>query len=324
MAAARARRGPPTGRTAGRSGWPPGAPRSPGARPTWSPTCSRRPDPGSPIEPVVVRTEGDRRADEPLERIGGQGVFVKEVQQAVLDGRADVAVHSAKDLPPRHPAGPRARRGAAARRRPRRPGRLDAGRPRPRRDGWPPARPGAGSSWPICGRTSASSRHGATSRRGSPRRGPTRPTPWWWRRRRWSGWASPPRPPRSSRRLVMLPQVGQGAIALECRPDDPTRCAARILAAIDDREPTARCVAERAMLRGARGVCALPVGGWAEPDGAGLRLRGMVASADGRVVLHAHAPRRRPRGPRGRGGPCAARRAAAGPSCLDCGRAADR
>ena len=61
--------------------------------------------PGLAVETVVVRTEGDRRAEEPLDQIGGQGVFVKEVQQAVLDGRADVAVHSAKDLPSETPAG---------------------------------------------------------------------------------------------------------------------------------------------------------------------------------------------------------------------------
>jgi hydroxymethylbilane synthase len=50
-------------------------------------------------EPVLVQTTGDVRTDVPLHAIGGQGVFVKEVQQAVLDGRADLAVHSAKDLP---------------------------------------------------------------------------------------------------------------------------------------------------------------------------------------------------------------------------------
>ena len=54
---------------------------------------------GLPIELVVIETTGDVRQDVPLHTIGGQGVFVKEVQQAVLDGRADLAVHSAKDLP---------------------------------------------------------------------------------------------------------------------------------------------------------------------------------------------------------------------------------
>jgi hydroxymethylbilane synthase len=54
---------------------------------------------GWDTELVIVDTTGDRRQDVALHVIGGQGVFVKEVQQAVLDGRADVAVHSAKDLP---------------------------------------------------------------------------------------------------------------------------------------------------------------------------------------------------------------------------------
>jgi hydroxymethylbilane synthase len=54
---------------------------------------------GCTTELVLVETTGDRRQDVPLHVIGGQGVFVKEVQQAVLDGRADAAVHSAKDLP---------------------------------------------------------------------------------------------------------------------------------------------------------------------------------------------------------------------------------
>jgi len=55
--------------------------------------------PGLDVELVFVDTTGDRRQDVPLHTIGGQGVFVKEVQKAVLDGRADLAAHSAKDLP---------------------------------------------------------------------------------------------------------------------------------------------------------------------------------------------------------------------------------
>jgi hydroxymethylbilane synthase len=55
--------------------------------------------PGLEVEFVVVDTEGDRRLDVPISEFGGKGVFAKEVQTAVLDGRADFAVHSAKDLP---------------------------------------------------------------------------------------------------------------------------------------------------------------------------------------------------------------------------------
>ena len=51
------------------------------------------------VELVFVDTTGDQRQDVPLHTIGGQGVFVKEVQRAVLDGRADLAAHSAKDMP---------------------------------------------------------------------------------------------------------------------------------------------------------------------------------------------------------------------------------
>lgn len=54
---------------------------------------------GVRVELVTVETSGDLRLDVPLHSIGGQGVFVKEVQRAVLDGVADLAVHSAKDLP---------------------------------------------------------------------------------------------------------------------------------------------------------------------------------------------------------------------------------
>src|SRR5271157_1011742 len=50
-------------------------------------------------EIVVVDTAGDLRRDLPIEAIGGQGVFVKEIELALLEGRADIAVHSAKDLP---------------------------------------------------------------------------------------------------------------------------------------------------------------------------------------------------------------------------------
>lgn len=55
-------------------------------------------DPDLTVEAVVVETTADRRLDIPIAAMGGKGVFVKEVQAAVLDGRADIAVHSAKDL----------------------------------------------------------------------------------------------------------------------------------------------------------------------------------------------------------------------------------
>ena len=65
----------------------------------------RSADPDLDVEVVALSTEGDRRTDVPLSEIGGKGVFATEVQAALLDGRADVAVHSAKDLPARTPDG---------------------------------------------------------------------------------------------------------------------------------------------------------------------------------------------------------------------------
>ena len=61
--------------------------------------AAARGGPGVEVELVIVDTQGDRRLDVPIYELGGKGVFAKEVQAAVLDGRADIAVHSAKDLP---------------------------------------------------------------------------------------------------------------------------------------------------------------------------------------------------------------------------------
>src|SRR5262249_59035359 len=61
---------------------------------------------GDDAELVLVTTSGDRDQTSEVHAIGGRGVFTKEVQHAVLDGRADVAVHSAKDLESATPPGP--------------------------------------------------------------------------------------------------------------------------------------------------------------------------------------------------------------------------
>lgn len=239
--------------------------------------------PGLITEAVIVRTEGDRRPDEPLERIGGQGVFVKEVQQAVLDGRADVAVHSAKDLPPVTPAGlvlvaiptrgdardalvgstldglpPGARVATGSARR-----RAQLANLRPDLT-FAPARGNIETRVAKAGRDADAVVVAAAALE----------------RLNITSTAAEIFSP-----LVLLPQVGQGAIALECGEGDE---AVRSLVATIDAGDTHRAVrAERAMLRALGASCALPVAGWAEPHGTELRLRGMVASTDGRVLLHA-------------------------------------
>jgi hydroxymethylbilane synthase len=240
--------------------------------------------PGLSIEPVVVRTDGDRRADEPLGEIGGQGVFVKEIQQAVLDGRADVAVHSAKDLPPRTPAGlvlaavpergdvrdalvgstlaalgPGARVATGAARR-----RAQLANLRPdlcfveARGNIETrlAKANGGGADAVVVAVAALDRLSITSQAAEI--------------------LSP---------LVMLPQVGQGAIALECASADGSVRA--LLALVDDDGSHRSVTAERAMLAAMGASCSLPVGGWAEAEQDALFLRGMVASADGRILLHA-------------------------------------
>ena len=65
----------------------------------------RATDPSIEVDVVVVHTSGDLDQTTPIEQMGGRGVFAKEVQSAVLDGRADIAVHSAKDLTSTPPDG---------------------------------------------------------------------------------------------------------------------------------------------------------------------------------------------------------------------------
>jgi hydroxymethylbilane synthase len=64
-----------------------------------------RAHPGLEISLLAMTTSGDQMLDAPLANVGGKGLFVKELEQAMLEGRADVAVHSMKDVPAQQPAG---------------------------------------------------------------------------------------------------------------------------------------------------------------------------------------------------------------------------
>ena len=233
------------------------------------------------LEAVVVKTEGDRLLDLPIHEIGGKGVFVKEVQAAVLDGRADLAVHSAKDLP----AVTLDELVIAAV-----PERADA------RDA-------------LVGCAFADLQPGARVATGSVRR------------RAQLAWHRPDLTfselrgniatrleraasfdaivmaaaaldrlalePQTVDRLdpsLLLPQVGQGALAVECRADNVELI--EMVKAIEH-EPTRRAVdAERAFLVELGGDCDLPAGAHATvgADGA-IELEGLLASLDGHIVL---------------------------------------
>ncbi len=68
-------------------------------------TLLEKAHPGLSVELVPMTTQGDQMLDAPLARVGGKGLFVKELEQAMLDGRADIAVHSMKDVPVHLPDG---------------------------------------------------------------------------------------------------------------------------------------------------------------------------------------------------------------------------
>jgi len=233
------------------------------------------------IEAVVVETLGDRRLDTPIWRIGGQGVFVKEVQAAVLEGRADLAVHSAKDLPSAPAVGlviaavperddPRdALVGAALDDLPTG-GRVATGSVRRRAQlAW--LRPDltfTGLRGNMETRLAKAAGHDAVVVANAALR----------RLGRGAAAAEILDP------ALVVPQVGQGALAVECRFDDDE---VRDLLATIAHGPSSRAVAaERAFLAEIGGSCDLPVGAHATvDDGGALSLTGLLATADGRVML---------------------------------------
>jgi len=71
----------------------------------WVASAIRRRHPETSVERVVIKTQGDKILDVPLAKVGGKGLFVKEIEDALLDGRVDLAVHSMKDVPADIPDG---------------------------------------------------------------------------------------------------------------------------------------------------------------------------------------------------------------------------
>jgi hydroxymethylbilane synthase len=227
---------------------------------------------------VPVETSGDKLADVSLDEIGAQGVFAIEVQRAVLSGAADVAIHSAKDLPSTTPEGLLL---ACV------PERLDA-------------------ADVLIGRSLAGLGPGATVATGSPRRRALllerRPD------LRVVGLrgnmatrfaaagrgdidavvvaaAALERLGENQLRAERLdtewfvPQVGQGALALEVRGDDETT--ATLLASLNQPDAMTALVAERAFLSELGAGCSVPCGAYATVSGDVTSIRGVMLSVDG-------------------------------------------
>jgi hydroxymethylbilane synthase len=241
---------------------------------------------GRAFELVILQTTGDRIQDRSLAAIGGKGLFVKEIQEALLDGRADLAVHSAKDLPAKTPerlalvAFPRRadpRDALVARDPGLRVGLLPRG-----------ARVGTGSV-----RRASQLRARRPDLELVPLRGNVDT-----RLRKLdelalhavvlacAGLDRLGLSERIHERIEtddLLPAVGQGTLALEVRADDAF---AREIAALDDPTTRACLLAERGFQAGLEGDCAVPIAAFAELDHAGrLRLRGLVARPDGTKVV---------------------------------------
>jgi hydroxymethylbilane synthase len=243
-------------------------------------------DPTITVEPVVVETRADLRLDIPIWEMGGKGVFVKEVQAAVLDGRADIAVHSGKDLPSASP--PELTIAAV-------PARADA------RDvlvgaGFDELVPGAvvatGSvrrraqlAWLRPDLTFTGLRGNIATRLDRIPAGGSivMAAAALDRLELWPELERRGLPHSVFEPDVVLPQVAQGALAIECRVDD--EACRSTLAAIEDDRSRVVFTAERAFLDELGGDCDLPAGAHAHLADGELVVRALLASLDGHTVM---------------------------------------
>jgi hydroxymethylbilane synthase len=254
----------------------------------------RRAHPALEVELATIQTKGDLALDRALSRIGDKGLFVTEIENALVDGRIDLAVHSAKDLPSETPSGlflaafpPRAdardvvisrhRTGLAE---------LPHG-----------ARIGTSSLRRACQLRALRPDFEVIDLRGNV---DTR------LRKAMAGEYDAivlaaaglerlGRVSEISEFLApeqMLPAVAQGALAIECRADDPR--VAALVAPLDDPVTHVAVQAERAFLRRLQGGCQVPIAAYATvtPQFGGsqrVHLRGLVGTMDGAQIIRGFA-----------------------------------
>jgi hydroxymethylbilane synthase len=242
--------------------------------------------PGTEVTLVELSTEGDRMLEAPLSTIGGKGLFVKEIEAALLDGRADLAVHSLKDVTSTFP-----------------PGLLLAAVPEREdpRDAWVSPRGIAFAELPRGARVGTSSLRRACQLRSMrpdvevvSLRGNVGTR---LRKTEELGLAGSILALAGLRRLgleqrvtellppeVMLPAVGQGALALECAKGSPHR---PLLESLEHRPTRIPIDAERAFLELLEGGCTVPLAAHAILEGEQLWVRGLVGAPDGSEVVRA-------------------------------------
>jgi len=241
--------------------------------------------PGADIRILGLTTEGDRRLDASLAKLGGKGLFVKELEEALASGRADIAVHSVKDVP-----AVLGREFALA----------AVGEREDPRDAFVSSRYAELAALPAGARVGTSSlrrecqlRERYPKLRIEPLRGnvPTR-----LRKLDAGDYDAVILAAAGLKRLALderitrlippaesLPAPGQGALGVECLARRT-----ELIEALDplNHPATARCVAaERAFARALSGNCNVPLAAYAEPEGRDLRLRGLVGAPDGSRVV---------------------------------------
>lgn len=252
----------------------------------------------SGVELVEMVTLGDRVQGVPLTEVGGKGLFVTELEQALLEGRADLAVHSLKDMPAKLADG------------------LVIGcvpeREDPRdvlvtTDGASLDDLEAGSRVGTCSlrRTLqlkrqrndleyALLRGNVDTRLGKLESGQYRAIVLAYAGLRRLGLADRPLVPLPV--TLSVPSVGQGALAIECRQSDaPLR---ELLAKLEHAQTRACVDAERVFLAALGGDCHTPIGGHAtfEADSQRIRFEGLVASPDGKQMIRSASERYVPAG----------------------------
>jgi len=234
---------------------------------------------------VVIKTTGDRVLDRPLKEIGGKGLFTREIEDAMLAGEIDIAVHSMKDMPTLQPAGLV----------------LDCYLPREDvRDAFVSLHADGIAALPegaVVGSSSLRRRAQLAHRRPDLTLVEFRGNVQTRMKKLGDGVAMATFLAMAGLRRLgmtevargaidpddMLPAVAQGAIGIE-RRDGDTR-AADMLAAIHDGVTAQRLAAERAFLARLDGSCETPIAGLAELDGGTLHLRGEILRTDGSEAL---------------------------------------
>ncbi len=237
------------------------------------------------VELCIIKTKGDKIQDVPLAKVGGKGLFVKEIEEALLEGRIDVAVHSMKDMPGNIPDGLCI--GAI-------PERESPADVLISRDGAPFSKLKKGAKIGTSSlRRGAQLKHARPDIEIVPLRGnlDTR-----LKKLETEDLDAIVLAAAGVRRLgleekiteyldesVMLPAVGQGALCIEIRENDPD--AGPLIAALDH-DSTRKVVAgERAFLNRLEGGCQVPIAAHGRLNGDTLELNGLVADLDGSVVF---------------------------------------